>query len=61
MITMTGDTVIFDQLLVKGDVLILFFDEQALGRYFADIFNFMTGNTFLRAAADKGGMAGKAI
>jgi len=61
MVTVAGDTVIFDQFLVKDDVLLFFFDRQTFGGYFADLFYLVAGDALRGWAADKRGMAGKTI
>ena len=61
MVAVAGDTIIFDQFLVKGDILFFLFDRQAFGCYFTDLIYFVAGYALCGSAADKRGVAGKTI
>ena len=61
VVTMARDTIIFDQLLVKGDIFFLFFNEQAFCGFLANLIYFVARDAFLLWAADEGGMAGKTV
>jgi len=61
VVAMAGDAIVFNQFLVKGDVLLLLCDRQTFGGYFANLFYFVAGDALRRWAADKRGVAGKAI
>ncbi len=61
MVTMAGDTIIFNQLLMKAHAFSLFSDGYSMGSFYADLCCFMAGNTLPGAAAKERGMAGKAV
>ena len=61
VVTVAGDTIIFDELLVKRDVLFFFFDSQAFCGDFADLLYLVAVDALCGWAADKRGMAGKTI
>ena len=61
VVAVAGDTVIFDQFLVKGDILLFLFNGQTFGGFFANLFYFVTGDALRGWAADKRCVAGKTI
>ncbi len=61
MVAMTGYAVIFDQLLMKGYILLFFIYGKTFGGYYPNLVYLMAGNTLTRPAAKKGCMAGKAV
>ena len=61
VVTVAGDTIIFDQFLVKGDVLLFLFDRKTFAGYFSDLFYFVAGDALRGWAADKRCVAGKTI
>ena len=52
VVTVAGDTIIFDKFLVKGDVLFFFFDSQAFSGYFADLLYLVAVDALCGWAAD---------
>ena len=61
MVAMTGHAVIFNELLVKGNILLFFLYWKTFSGYFSDIVNLMTGDAFTRSAAKKWCVAGKTV
>ena len=61
VVTVACHAILFDQFLVKGDVLLFLFDRQTFGGYFADLFYYVAGNTLRGWTANKRGMTGKTI
>ncbi len=61
VLTVAGDTVILDQLLMEGHTLIFLIYAQTLGGLDADLIHLMALDTLARAAAEKGCMAGEAV
>jgi hypothetical protein len=61
MVAMTGYAVIFNKLLVKGNIFLFFLYWNSFSGNFSDIVNLMTSDTFVRLAAKKWCVAGKTV